>query len=93
MLITKTQMLHFQRLDKTITLGAGLKKVLGTRHVRMTRIEIMDRLMEKLHFLKMHNILSDKNFKIPPKWKKTLHTNDDYVDELDLLDIIARNCS
>lgn len=91
MLISKTQLLHFERLDETVRLRPGLKKILVTKNSRMSRLEIMDRLIEKLHFLRMHNILTDKNFKLPPSWKKILRTNAEFVDELDLLEIIAQN--
>ena len=91
MLISKIQSLHFQRLDGPVKLCPGLKKVLATKNSSMTRLEIMDRLMEKLHFLRMHNILAAKNFRIPAKWKSDLRTQMEYVDELDLLEIISKN--
>ena len=91
MLVSSEKKLHFQRIDKRLQLSPGLKKVLSTQTSTMTRLEIMDRLIEKLHFLKMHNVLTPKNFALPKRWKTLLKTERDYVDELDLLEIIASN--
>jgi hypothetical protein len=91
MLIQNPKALHFQRIDKPIKLSPGLKKILSTKSQQMSRFELMDRLIEKLHFYKMHNVLTSKNFKLPPQWQKILHTSLEFVDELDLLEIVSQN--
>ncbi len=90
-IVTDVKKLHFQRIDSPIKLNIGLRKVLGTKAVKMSRLETMDRLIEKLHFLRLHNILTDKNYRIPPSWQKALNFQADFADEADLLEIIANN--
>ncbi len=90
-IVTDAKKLHFQRIDTAIKLSNGLRKVLGTKAVKMSRLEAMNRLIEKLHFLRLHNILSDKNYRIPPSWQRSLGFRADFADESDLLDLISNN--
>lgn len=92
MKVKKTlKFIHFQKIDHPLKLSPGLKKILGTKLGHMSRMEIMIRLTEKLHFFKLHNVLSEKNYRVPKSWKLTLKTQLSYVDELDLLSIISQN--
>lgn len=90
-ILSNVKLLHFERIDMSVTLSPGLKKVLGTKVKKLSRIEIMNRLIERLHFLKLHNILTHKNYRIPPQWQLLLKTDNDFADESDLLTIIAKN--
>lgn len=83
--------LKFQKLEKQLILSSGLKKVLGTKSLRMNRMEIFSRLLEKMHFLKLNHVLTSKNYRLPPSWQRALKCSDSFVDEKDLFKIIALN--
>lgn len=90
-IISDVKKLHFQKIDLSLRLNKGLNKVLGIKANKMSRFEAMDRLIEKLHFLRLHNVLSQKNYRIPLSWQKLLDYHADFADESDLLDLICSN--
>ena len=95
-LISKDEMidsLHLSNLDKPMALSPGLKKVLAIKSGRLSRLVVMQKFLGRLHFLRLHNVLGPKNYRIPPKWQMDLNYQEDLASAVDLLEIISKNLS